>query len=38
MLGGGKMQEEFKMQEGDEDNIDLLTEKSKSKDLSEFYA
>jgi len=39
MLGGGKPgQEEFKMMEGEEDSIDLLDEKSKSKDLSEFYA
>jgi hypothetical protein len=37
MLGGGA-QEEFKMMEGDEDNVDLLDQKSKSKDLSEFYA
>lgn len=27
MLGGGKGQEEFKMMEDDEDNIDLLDEK-----------
>lgn len=39
MLGGGKPgQEEFKMREEDDDNIDLLDEKSKSKDLNEFYA
>lgn len=29
--------EEFKMVEGDEDQIDLLNEKELSKDLSEFY-
>jgi hypothetical protein len=39
MLGGGKLdQEEFKMEEEDDDNVDLLQEKSKSKDLNEFYA
>jgi hypothetical protein len=39
-LGGGKMmEEEFKMHE-DEDNdyVDLLDEKKKSKDINEFYA
>ena len=38
MLGGKPGQEEFKMMEDDEDNVDLLAQKSKSKDLSEFYA
>jgi hypothetical protein len=39
MLGGGKpASEEFKMEEEDDDNVDLLHEKSKSKDLNEFYA
>lgn len=39
MLGGSKPgQEEFKMEEQDDDNVDLLDEKSKSKDISEFYA
>ena len=37
MLGGGA-QEEFKMMEVDEDSVDLLDEKAKSNDLSEFYA
>lgn len=36
MLGGGK--EEFKMEEGDNDNVDLLDEKRKGGDLSDFYA
>ena len=30
--------EEFKMVEDDEDHIDLLQEKKKSKNLNEFYA
>lgn len=30
-------QEEFKMVEGEDDNIDLLNEKVKSKNLEEFY-
>jgi len=29
--------EEFKMVEDDDDNIDLLNEKKKSKNLDEFY-
>ena len=33
-----KMHEEFKMEEDDDDMVDLLDEKAKSKDLSEFYA
>jgi len=32
------MQEEFKMEEDEDDMVDLLDEKAKSKDLSEFYA
>ena len=38
MGGGGMMGEEFKMEEGDDDNVDLLNEKKGSKDLNEFYA
>jgi hypothetical protein len=39
MLGmGGNMMEEFKMEEDEDDNVDLLDQKTKSKDLSEFYA
>ena len=38
MGGGGLMGEEFKMEEGDDDNVDLLNEKKGSKDLNEFYA
>ena len=37
-MGGGNPHEEFKMQEDEDDNVDLLDEKTKSKDLSEFYA
>lgn len=36
-LGHFGMDEEFKMVEDDDDNIDLLTEKKKSKNLDEFY-
>ena len=36
--GGGNQNEEFKMMEDEDDNVDLLDEKTKSKDLSEFYA
>lgn len=35
---GKNNKEEFKMMENDEDHIDLLEEKRKSKDLREFYA
>ena len=38
MGGGGNQKEEFKMMEDEDDNVDLLDEKTKSKDLSEFYA
>lgn len=33
----GVMNEEFKMMEDEEDHIDLLNEKHKSKNLDEFY-
>ena len=36
MISGDK--EEFKMIEGEDDSIDLLNEKKKSKNLEEFYA
>lgn len=36
MLSGEK--EEFKMMEGEEDCVDLLSEKKNSKNLDEFYA
>ena len=36
MISGDK--EEFKMVEGEEDNIDLLNEKKKCNNLDEFYA
>lgn len=35
-IGGGN--EEFKMMEDDEDQVDLMDEKKKSKNLEEFYA
>jgi len=34
---GGVGMEEFKMQEDDEDNVDLLAEKKKSSNTEEFY-
>jgi hypothetical protein len=35
---GGNGTEEFKMQEDDEDNVDLLAEKKRGVDVDEFYA
>ena len=35
---GGTGEEEFKMQEDDEDNVDLLAEKKRGANVEEFYA
>lgn len=37
MAMGMQMNEEFKMMEGEEDQVDLLNEKTKSKNIQEFY-